>query len=322
MQSVRLSLVWSVLVTCLATSATGLAGSGGAEADHKNRWQIRLADGSSTETHGPDSAVAVDSLAHDLAGRVPRGSDKTAVNCVPTSSSHFKGIYARAQDDVDRSALIVPLLRQAIYDASAFLDSEARSASAGARARLNVACDGSSDIQVAAEALPISAEDADATSIIDALQAKGYSDPKAKYIVFWDECVQLCAFGGQGTIRDDDRASADNANNSGISYAIDYADLLVDGPAWPTILHEVGHNMGAVQLSAPNTSGAFHCNDGVDVMCYDDNGPSSDHSETACPLMRFDCSGDDYFSPSPIAGSYLATHWNIAAAYNSYIDHD
>lgn len=261
-------------------------------------------------------------MAHDLAGRVPRAATKEAVTCVGSSSSHFTVVYAIARDDLDRSAVIVPLLRQAIYDASAFMNAEARRVSGTSRARFKVLCDGSGEVTISSTVFQMDKANASANAIISALQGAGHANPTAKYIVFYDDCVDLCSSGGQGTIRSDDRASSDNANNSGLSYAIDYADLLMDGPAWATILHEVTHNMGGVQLSAPNTTGAYHCNDGNDVMCYDDGGSSSSYSENACLQLALDCDGDDYFSPAPVAGSYLSNHWNIAAGYNSYLDHD
>src|SRR3954454_13209853 len=104
---------------------------------------------------------------------------------------------------------------------------------------------------------------------------------------------------------------------------------------WPEgMLHEVSHTLGAVNYSAPHTTRAAdltprgHCTDGYDVMCYAD-GPNPDpaavYTNTACPAIAgsagmtqtYDCHGDDYFNPSPPAGSYLATHWNL---YNSIFE--
>jgi hypothetical protein len=84
---------------------------------------------------------------------------------------------------------------------------------------------------------------------------------------------------------------------------------------WPEgMLHEMTHNLGSVQENAPHATLYGHCFDGFDVMCYDDGGSPPQTSE--CPRIAgvmsqvFDCSGDDYFNPSPPAGSYLATSWN------------
>lgn len=310
-------MVVCLLVACFGLTLPTYAGGSG---QHRSLWAISVLT-KFDYSHGPDEPVTPASLAHDLIGRVPRASSKDSVSCVGPSSPHFTVIYAIARDDVDRATSMVPLLRQAVYDASAFMDAESRRTSPS-RARLKVLCDAAGEVTIASAVLGIQRADASAASIISSLQALGYSNAVAKYIVFYDDCVDLCSAGGQGTIRSDDRASGDNTNNSGLSYAIDYADLLLDAPAWSTILHEVIHNMGGVQLSAPHTTGAFHCNDGNDVMCYDDNGPSSAYSESACLQLVLDCGGDDYFSPNPAAGSYLSNHWNIAASYNGYVDHD
>jgi hypothetical protein len=90
-------------------------------------------------------------------------------------------------------------------------------------------------------------------------------------------------------------------------------------------LHELSHNLGAVQLSAPHSSGAGHCNDGYDLMCYEDGGPGTLFVDPNCDgflsapsdpygstLQAWDCNKDDYFNPSPAPGSYLDTHWNLA----------
>jgi hypothetical protein len=97
-------------------------------------------------------------------------------------------------------------------------------------------------------------------------------------------------------------------------------------------LHEIGHNLGAVQSGSgqpavPHGSGMSHCYEEWDVMCYDDDGPYFDGggslvftcgTEAAPVPSLFDCNQDDYFrTPDPPAGtdgSYLATHWNT---YNS-----
>ena len=106
------------------------------------------------------------------------------------------------------------------------------------------------------------------------------------------------------------------------------------GPSWAwvgdngggTLLHEFLHTIGAVQLSAPHSSGFWHCYDGDDWMCYNDGGSHFLGLDRIlgtvddltmwirCGTIQVDCGRDDYFNPSPASGSYLATHWNT---YNS-----
>jgi hypothetical protein len=128
----------------------------------------------------------------------------------------------------------------------------------------------------------------------------------------------------------DDRPGTDNVHNQGELTGIMWtvAGTAPDPTGWqPTVmLHEITHNLGAVQWSAPHTThpagnmtGTYsHCWDGQDVMCYAD-GPAMAHPyvSTVCPLgngpipQTYDCGRDDYFNPDPPAGSYIATHWNV-----------
>ncbi|MBI4392357.1 MAG: hypothetical protein HY556_00970 [Euryarchaeota archaeon] len=78
------------------------------------------------------------------------------------------------------------------------------------------------------------------------------------------------------------------------------------------MMHENGHNLGAVQLTAPDSSGGWHCNDGLDIMCYSDGGSNSTYTTSTCTDRKhFDCSHDSYFRPGASGNNYIATHWNI-----------
>jgi len=79
-----------------------------------------------------------------------------------------------------------------------------------------------------------------------------------------------------------------------------------------------------VQWSAPHSTQPLgrqdprygHCWQGADVMCYlEDSGAAHAMTQDCAALpgaipQNYDCGRDDYFSPSPAPGSYLATHWN------------
>lgn len=78
-------------------------------------------------------------------------------------------------------------------------------------------------------------------------------------------------------------------------------------------VHELGHNLGSVNLGAPHSSGAGHCWDENDLMCYNDGGskiPSGGTREVCSGEELFDCRNDDYHSANPRPGSYLASRWN------------
>jgi hypothetical protein len=148
---------------------------------------------------------------------------------------------------------------------------------------------------------------ADIDAMESALVALGYDHRDRKYLTFADTDVYC----GIADAPVDDRKTADNASNFGPTFA------RVDNGCWspPIAAHELGHNLGAVQYSAPHTSGGGHCTDEWDLMCYSDE-PNYPAMTTTCEDKAhddlFDCHHDDYSSTNPAAGSYLATHYNSA----------
>lgn len=141
---------------------------------------------------------------------------------------------------------------------------------------------------------------------ISALKTLGFNRTDRKYMIFAESNVYC----GIGTFAGDDQASARNRSNTGPSYGRSDTGCWTAGVA----AHELGHNLGAVSNSAPNSSKAGHCVDDYDVMCY------KDAPETVVKIVcsnraleqRFDCNHDDYYSTDPEPGSYLASHWNVA----------
>ena len=139
------------------------------------------------------------------------------------------------------------------------------------------------------------------------LGAQGFNRRDRKYVIFADTNV-YCGIGG---FAGDDRKTAQNRSNFGPSYG------RTDSGCWgaSTASHELGHNLGAVNNNAPNTSGGGHCVDEYDVMCYSDS-PNFPAMQIKCGdrnnNARLDCNHDDYYSTDPPAGSYLATHFNVA----------
>lgn len=78
-------------------------------------------------------------------------------------------------------------------------------------------------------------------------------------------------------------------------------------------LHELFHTLGAVQLSAPHSDGGGHCTDTPSVMCQARRRPAVPRC-AAQPVEVLDCGLDDYWNPSPAAGSYLARADNVATS--------
>ncbi|WP_246002081.1 RICIN domain-containing protein [Allorhizocola rhizosphaerae] len=145
-------------------------------------------------------------------------------------------------------------------------------------------------------------------SIALALRNAGYNRVDRKYVVWAESTEAGCAAAGT----DDERPGPDNPINSGPHYAV-----LSSGcwGGWDFLGHELLHVLGAVGAGAPHgNGGGGHCWDQRDVMCYDDTGSHPENVRQICAGMKYqlDCNGDDYFHTSPAAGTYLATHWNVA----------
>jgi hypothetical protein len=140
---------------------------------------------------------------------------------------------------------------------------------------------------------------------INELEAMGYYRTDRKYIIFMDARVYC----GIATMSYDDTPGSGNANNYGDTFG------RIDAGCWSDVIpaHELMHQFGGVQLSAPHSSGEAHCFDGYDDMCRPTNGTKiqvicSDSAQGSL----LDCGHDDYYSTNPPSGSYLATHWNSA----------
>jgi hypothetical protein len=166
--------------------------------------------------------------------------------------------------------------------------------------------------------------------------------PHPRNLLIYADRISPAGIGGQASLILSDGPGGAPHAQGGLMAASFYSASRWDGiPSAAQIarrqdisLHEVGHNLGAVQGyqafgqdPTPHGSGEFHCYDEWDVMCYDDGGPYLDDEEPLeynCGSFEepvpelFDCDQDDYFrTPDPPAGSdgsYLATHWNL---YNS-----
>jgi PKD domain len=154
---------------------------------------------------------------------------------------------------------------------------------------------------------------------------------RVNYVVYSDE-IQASNASGQADILIDDEKSLESPINQGqtgdgrlfaVVYSVQgkpYSDSGAPstGAREATFLHELSHTLGAVQNSAPNSTGAGHCTDEQDIMCYRDT--SNIEPRLVCnaggPTVAYtfselyDCNNDDYWNPSPPPGNYLATHWN------------
>jgi hypothetical protein len=282
-------------------------------------YRLVREDGSLGDTtHGPDALAEPGPGTSWWPDRQPRCVDAAL------AANYIQVVYAVPQDAEDRFEGQLEPLRVSVRQSNGQLDWSATRN--GVHADLLVACiDG--DIDVQHTVLPISKGGDSFGPITNALAAQGFNRDGVKYWVLYDDAV--AGAGGQANIRSDDRLAEDNGNNGGAAmYALSY------GPSTHTMLHEIGHSLGAVQPSAPHSTSGWHCTDGLDVMCYDDRsctGPvgigvntagsctSGPYRSDACVFGALDCNQDDYFHSAPPAGHYLTSHWNVASPFNHYI---
>ena len=154
------------------------------------------------------------------------------------------------------------------------------------------------------------------------LRSLGYTNSARKYVTWVDANTTDTAknYCGIGEVKNDDTPTQSNENNGASS--VQGLMSRIDPGCWTgqsisVALHELVHNLGGVQLFAPNTSDGWHCTDEWDLMCYSD-----DLDDPTLPAMNYvcassekgllDCNNDDYFHTSPASGTYLATNWNVA----------
>lgn len=265
-------------------------------------------EGTDLCTHGPDLPPPGVDVQADTPPLILTEADmeNAQVTCDGngTSGNRVQVIYARASDRPNRYNQYAASIRQwaagvdQIYYSSAVAVGDSR--------RVRWVHDNNCNIVVDNVVLSPRGDDT-FSNTIDELRAQGYNRTNRKYMIFVDANVYC----GIGNIWDDDRANQSNRNNSGPSYGRN------DRGCWDasTPAHELNHNLGGVQLSAPNSSGGWHCVDEWDLMCYSDE-PYRPTMRYDCPNPAFDnrldCNNDDYYHPNPPSGSYLATHWNTA----------
>jgi hypothetical protein len=227
----------------------------------------------------------------------------SSVACIGDGTEGFRvqAIYARASDQPDRFASVLPMIRQYAADADYQVDVSAGQSDQGRRVRyVTEGC----ELSVANVTLTTTGDDT-FSAMRSQLATQGFNRSDRKYLIWADASVGIC---GLGELFMDDSPDAGNANNSGPMYA------RVDEPCWGYAEgHELLHTLGAVQNTAPHSTGAGHCVDENDTMCYSDT--SGTVMSSLCPSLpdwQVDCKLDDYFNAVPIPGSYLATHWNVA----------
>ncbi|MEA2341177.1 MAG: hypothetical protein QOG11_1254, partial [Solirubrobacteraceae bacterium] len=352
-----------LLCACLA-AALGPAGAsahGGGLESAPHRVATRTIDGTQATLafHSDDAAAIPDALVVGAversrlrslsaptvgapANQLPetwcgtqRSTDDTAHAVTPATGHVVKVIYAYASDQPDRFLQVADRLQASVSLLSRFLAAQSGNRRT-LRFDLGTDCGAQyADLQVIALPKPKASYvvgGAPQFSVLaaDVRAALGSAQPGPRdWAVYADGLRGSNGVAGTGEFWSGAGAESPTSTShdaGGLMAAIWGPGTVPATYADPTtMLHEIGHNLGAVQGSAPHSTGtvgsqvAGHCTDEWDVMCYADGGPQNVMT-TPCPktsgtiVEAFDCGGDDYFSPTPAAGSWLADHWNV---YNS-----
>jgi hypothetical protein len=270
---------------------------------------IRLTE-SSLCTHGSDRApreFANNQPVAPLSPSVAR-QEAAAIPCAGDGTSGYRVevLYVRGSNITSRYTRMLASI-QGWAGAANQIFQQSAAATGGSRS-LRFVHD-SSCVPIVRDVVVSPSGDGNFGTMLNELRSQGYDRTDRIYLTFVDTTdAGIC---GIGTLWSDDRASADNWNNFGPSYA------RVDAQCWSgeVAAHELMHNLGGVQYSAPNSSGGFHCIDEYDVMCYRDSAQSPS-LRYDCPdrdeESQLDCGHQDYYHTNPDAGSYLASFWNPA----------
>ncbi|HEV7981197.1 ricin-type beta-trefoil lectin domain protein [Amycolatopsis sp.] len=224
-----------------------------------------------------------------------------------TSGKRVQALYVRGNGQADRYGQLVGQF-QTFADQIDDIFVEAAGRLGGGVRHVRYVTDANCRATVANVTIAQS-EMATVDTITNAIKAQGYNRADRKYIVWFDKDGCGLAFGNGGN----DSPGASNPYNAGPHYATVGTGCW----SWQATGHELLHTLGAVQRSAPHSSAFGHCWDDEDIMCYDDGGLPNPPGglQKVCPGApenQIDCKGDDYFNTNPPAGSYLATHWNVA----------
>ncbi|MFN8104406.1 MAG: hypothetical protein U0U69_08085 [Acidimicrobiia bacterium] len=256
-------------------------------------------------SHGPDEPPPGVDVAADVEPLVAPAA-APALECYGTGSDgpRVQAVYAVASDRTDRYDALLATVRQ---DAKNIDTIFANSAAATGGTRHVRFVTGAGCVADVSHVVLSPTGDDNFANTTNELNSRGFNRSDRKYLV-WVDANVYC---GIANINNDDRKVAANLNNSGPDYA------RADAGCWGghTEAHELTHTLGGVQLSAPHTSGGYHCVDEYDVMCYSDS-PNYPAMQYLCTPSSYesllDCNHDDYFHTNPPAGNYLATHWNAA----------
>jgi hypothetical protein len=274
----------------------------------------------------------VDSLPTTWCGNETAGDNAPVT---PVAKAQFKVVYAYAADRPNRFAGWKDALQANVAIVQRFLSAQSGGLK-GIRFDMGTGCGPAYvDIQTVQLPGPRSAYANNFGAIASSVQrALGAAGGPRNVIVLADGLsgsTQEFGLGETVMGASGERPGASNVHNRGGLTSILFSRDGANPPGnarwgwWAEgFLHELTHNLGAVQWGAPHSTQPAgqsnpqygHCWQGADVMCYTEDAGASHPMQTDCTGLpgaipqNYDCGRDDYFNPAPAPGSYLATHWN------------
>ena len=276
----------------------------------------QAADPAVTHTHGPDGlqldkrgVAAADGYAVDAPAAWNASEYDGAVNTTDkadlTTLPTFHAVYMHPTDKPSRFAQFA-----AMFQADAKKANDLLGSLYGRGVRWDYRAGGYLDISVVkSKANSKKIGSGNQFSVVSSeLTAAGFTNPNKKYVVWLDAGSNYC---GQATLYQDTRRSAANYNERRSVAVVyrPYTTTNADGGfcRGRTLLHEMGHNMGALQQVSPSAYDGAHCDDDdEDVMCY-----TSAAEFDSGDVPQFDYNNDDYWDPkaNPALGSTTTLPW-------------
>jgi hypothetical protein len=285
-------------------------------------YEVEASGGIDLTTHGPDLRAEVPEPKATHGSGLGPGDPERAPICAanPATDRYQEVLYAYwdplgADPGNNRLAEVREPIRAAVRRMNAVLNLESL-ASGGPTADYIVRCD-SGEIRVTAFPVTTTSgtDRASFSQIVTAAAAAGFTNQLADYTIFYDGDGPAGAC-GIGSYSRNDSPSVNNPNNNPGGATQGGYGVSFDGCWYGSVpMHENGHNQGAVQPSAPHSTGTgAHCDQVADVMCYSPDGGNLLQTGTVndCQdFIWFDCKFDTYFDAAPEAGEWLDSHWNI-----------
>jgi hypothetical protein len=263
-------------------------------------------------THGPDPAPsALAPVATTAAAGDWCGGDGAGAHQVNNGEYRYRAVYVHAADSGSRLSALGAQLQDDAFAASALLE---RQYGRAIRYDVGTAC-GPEMLDISEVRLPLTQTELAALAaaggtatfdaVANALRAQGFAIAandagptelatlRENFLVWLDGPAPARSC-GQGTALLDSTRSETNLNNMGGKLAVIFRPGR-DICGADVVRHEIGHNLGALQPDAPNTTDGVHCNDAFeDTMCAWEapklvGGPFNG--------LYFDHGNDDYWDP-------------------------